>query len=142
MALLCEQQCDIIAHEQGDEGNVVYRVQRVLLNQPGHFPGLEDVARKLNMSTRTLRRHLDNERSSFREIVSHLRMAIAAKYLKNTRMPLQSIAALLGYSDAANFHRAFKKSYGDTPESFRHQADIGARRSPRRPRPIGTVARL
>jgi len=119
MALLCEQQCDIIAHERGDEGNVVYQVQRVLLNQPGQFPPLEDVARKLNMSARTLRRHLVEEGSSFREIVCNLRMAIAAKYLQKTKMPSQSIAALLGYSDAANFHRAFKKSYGDTPEAFR-----------------------
>lgn len=123
MALLCEQQCDIIAHEQGNEGNIVYRVQRVLLNQPGHFPPLDEVARKLNMSARTLRRHLVDEGSSFREIVGNLRMAIAAKYLQKTRMPSQSIAALLGYSDAANFHRAFKRSYRDTPEGFRRHVD-------------------
>jgi AraC-like DNA-binding protein len=127
MALLCEQQCDIIAHEQGDEGNVVYQVQRVLLNQPGQFPTLDDVARKLNVSARTLRRHLVEENSSFREIVCNLRMAIAAKYLQKTRMPSQSIAALLGYSDAANFHRAFKRSYGDTPEAFRRDAGSSSR---------------
>lgn len=123
LALLCEQQCDIIAHEQVNEGNIVYRVQRVLLNQPGQFPPLELVARRLNMSPRTLRRHLVAEKSTFREIVGNLRMSIAAKYLRNTRMPSQSIAALLGYSDAANFHRAFKRSYGHTPEDFRRQPD-------------------
>ncbi|MCZ8132230.1 MAG: AraC family transcriptional regulator [Steroidobacteraceae bacterium] len=126
MALLCEQQCDIIAHEQCNEGNVVYQVQRVLLNQPGQFPPLEDVARKLNMSSRTLRRYLVAERATFRGIVGNLRMTIAAKYLKNTKMPSQSIAALLGYSDAANFHRAFKKSYGETPETFRRHLDSAA----------------
>jgi AraC-like DNA-binding protein len=125
MALLCEQQCDIIAHEQGNQRNVVYQVKRLLLNQPGQFPPLDDVARKLNMSSRTLRRHLVAERATFREIVGGLRMAIAAKYLQNTKMPSQSIAALLGYSDAANFHRAFKKSFRETPEAFRRHADSG-----------------
>ena len=58
--------------------------------------------------------------------VGNLRMAVAAKYLRNTKMPSQSIAALLGYSDAANFHRAFRKSYGDTPEGYRHRVDATA----------------
>jgi AraC-like DNA-binding protein len=120
MALLAEQQCDLVAHEQGSGGSVVYQVRRLLLNQPGRFPPLEEVAGKLNMSPRTLRRHLRREDSTFRQIVTDLRMTIAAKYLRNTRMPSQSIAELLGYSDAANFHRAFKKSSGETPEEFRH----------------------
>jgi AraC-like DNA-binding protein len=119
MALLCEQQCDIIAHEQYSDHNIVYQVQRLLLNQPGQFPAIEQVARKLNMSSRTLRRHLRIEGSTFRGIVENLRMTIAAKYLRNTQIPSQSIAALLGYSEAANFHRAFKRSIGVTPEEFR-----------------------
>jgi len=121
MALLCEQQCDIVAHEQDSDGKILYQVQRVLLNQPGQFPSIESVASKLNVSPRTLRRHLAAEQTSFRDIVGNLRMAIAVKYLQNTRMTSQSIAALLGYSDAANFHRAFKKSHGLTPKDFRCQ---------------------
>lgn len=122
IALLCEHQCDIIAHERYDDHNIIYRVQRLLLTQPGQFPTLDQVADKLNVSARSLRRYLQAERTNFRRIVEDLRMNIAAKYLRSTHIPSQSIAALLGYSAPANFHRAFKRSTGTTPEQFRRPA--------------------
>lgn len=119
IALLCEQQCDIIAHEQYDERNIAYQVQRLLVTQPGQFPHIDEVARKLNISARSLRRRLRAERQSFRSIAEDLRMNIAARYLRGTQIPSQSIAALLGYSAPANFHRAFKRRTGVTPQKFR-----------------------
>lgn len=121
LALLCEQQCDIIAHEKYDTRKVGYQVQRLLLAQPGQFPTIGHVAGQLNMSERSLRRRLSMEGTSFSKVLEELRLRIATRYLQDTQIPSQSIAALLGYSAPANFHRAFKRVTGTTPEQFRRQ---------------------
>jgi AraC-like DNA-binding protein len=121
-ALLCEQQCHILADQQDNEGEVVRAVRRVLFSQPGRFPTLEDVAATLNLSSRTLRRRLHGSGTTFREIVENLRMDLARRYLGTTRIPVKSIAFLLGYTEPSNFHRAFKRALGITPETFRRAA--------------------
>jgi len=44
---------------------------------------------------------------------------LAAEYLKTTKMTTEDIAALVGFSDAANFRRAFKRWTGKTPSEYR-----------------------
>ncbi|WP_373085371.1 AraC family transcriptional regulator ligand-binding domain-containing protein [Sneathiella sp.] len=119
LAMLCEQQCDIIAHGDYDTQRLGYQVQRILLGQPGQFPTIDHVAGLLNMSERSLRRSLAMESTSFSQILEKLRLRIATRYLQDTEIPAHSIAALLGYSAPANFHRFFKRTTGVTPEEFR-----------------------
>jgi AraC-like DNA-binding protein len=119
LALLCEQQCDIIAHEQYSAKSIDYKVQRLLLAQPGTFPSFDKVAQQLNMSERSLRRRLSAENTSYSQVVEALRTKIASRYLQGTEIPSISIATLLGYSAPANFLRAFKRATGMTPEQYR-----------------------
>jgi AraC-like DNA-binding protein len=130
LALLCEQQCDIIAHEQYGPRSIDYKVQRLLLSQPGIFPSFDNVAHELNMSERSLRRRLTAENTSYSQVVETLRTKIASRYLQRTGIPSISIATLLGYSAPANFLRAFKRATGMTPEQFRKMhRDNGGRQS-------------
>jgi AraC-like DNA-binding protein len=66
-----------------------------------------------------LRRQLDRQGTSFRELVDELRAQIAVKYLRETVMTNDDIAVALGFSDAANFRHAFRRWTSKTPSQFR-----------------------
>jgi len=77
------------------------------------------VAAALSMNTRTLRRRLDAEKTSYRKVLAEVRMQLAIGYLRKTLMTNDEIAARLGYSDAANFRHAFTRWTYKNPSDFR-----------------------
>ena len=82
------------------------------------FSTLEDVADKLHMSPRTLQRQLALEDKSFSSVIDELRQHKATTMLRKREMSLDLIAETLGYTDTANFTRAFKRWTGTTPKKF------------------------
>ena len=112
---MCEQFLDEAPHDRG----ITADVRRILLERPGHFPGIEVVAAELSMHPRTLRRKLEAQQMTYRQIVAELRMKLALEYLRNTRMTNREIAARLDYSDPANFRHAFARWTGKSPSDFR-----------------------
>ena len=82
---------------------------------------LEHVATLLEMSPRTLRRHLARQRTSFTEILERWRRDSALTLLQNTNLRVADIAIRLGYSHLSNFERAFKRWTGHTPGSYRRK---------------------
>ncbi|WP_439859484.1 AraC family transcriptional regulator [Pseudomonas sp. MBLB4136] len=116
---MCEQQCEALltAVDVGDA--LVTRVRRLLLARPGKFPGLEDAARALHTSARSLRRHLAGMGVSYQQVLDEVRKGLALQYLTGSHLPLYEIAELLGFSDASNFRRAFKKWTGKLPRDYR-----------------------
>ena len=95
------------------------RVYQILMATPGRFPALHEVADMVHVHERTLRRKLESEGTSFGEIVDDVRASLALEYLRTTSMTTEDIAALIGFSDAANFRRAFKRWTGKAPSDFR-----------------------
>ena len=77
------------------------------------------IARALAMSGRTLQRRLAAEGVSFQELLDDARKDAAARYLRERTLSACEVAYLVGYSEPAPFHRAFKRWYGTTPELFR-----------------------
>ena len=55
---------------------------------------------------------------TFSQLVLERRMERAALLVGNTGLPLEQVAALLGYSDHSNFYKAFKAYWGATPREF------------------------
>jgi AraC-like DNA-binding protein len=84
----------------------------------------ESIADILNTSTRNLRTHLAKQNTSYREIVFQHRMQKAAFLLRETKLDVESISFKTGYSNAANFRRAFKNEFNKTPSEFRKSKDL------------------
>lgn len=91
---------------------------RALLAAGGGF-GLADVARALHVSPRTLKRRLGDHGVTFHALVSDVRRTEAMRLLRHSVLTVEQIGAQLGYADAGNFCRAFKRWTGVSPGAFR-----------------------
>jgi AraC-like DNA-binding protein len=80
---------------------------------------IESVSRELAMAPRTLQRKLDEEGLTYHALVEETRKAAAVRHLGDRRLSISEIAYLLGYSEPAAFHRAFKRWHGVSPQTFR-----------------------
>lgn len=80
---------------------------------------IDDVARALGTSRRSLQRALREESTNFRQILSETRERLARHYLSNSEMNSAEISFLLGYDNPNSFFRAFRAWTGTTPESLR-----------------------
>jgi len=78
------------------------------------------LARELAMSGRTLQRRLAAEGVSYQRLLDDARKEAAGRHLSEPTLAICEVAYLVGYSEPAPFHRAFKRWYGMTPEAFRH----------------------
>ncbi len=109
-----------LQHWETDPITTQTRAQIVQL-LPGGEPDLAQVACALRSSTRTLQRRLDQANTSFSGLIRTARQELANSYLSDRRYSLKDVAFLLGFSDQANFSRAFKSWYGIAPGRYRRQ---------------------
>lgn len=121
IATFCEHQCDVILQELSTQTSLCEQIRHILMRSEGQFPNLNQMAELLQLSPRQLYRKLQEEGSSFQTLLKEVRMKLAEEYLKNTDLPIKKIATLLGYSEIANFHRAFQKWFNATPLVFREK---------------------
>ncbi|HTJ47323.1 MAG TPA: AraC family transcriptional regulator [Kofleriaceae bacterium] len=104
------------------ESGTTAQIRRVVRDRLPHGAvSLDRVARELHVSARTLRRRLEDEGTSFRDVVDGVRRDLATHYVGETRRPLKEVAALLGFTDQSTFQRAFKRWHDATPASFRRR---------------------
>ena len=92
----------------------------------GHRPSIEDVARQLHLSARTLQRRLQESGSSFQRVLDEARHQMARYYLSNSVLELNEAAYLLGYEDSNSFVRAFRTWEGVPPSHWREARRIAA----------------
>ncbi len=111
---------DLLARPDGGD-NLPSQIRRLLGRDCNTWPDLDGVARQLNTSPQTLRRHLREQGSSFQELKDQLRRDLAIYHLGRHELPIQDIAEQLGFSEPSAFHRAFKKWTGLTPGAYRAQ---------------------
>lgn len=102
-------------------------VTTMLRGVEGHFPSQNELASMLRISSRTLARGLEAEGCEYRSLAASIRHARAMELLGQTSLPLTEIAYRLGYSDAANFSRAFRKTEGCNPGEYRVQLQAKSR---------------
>jgi AraC-like DNA-binding protein len=133
-ARICEEECARLLRSLGRGHTILDSVRRIMINAPGRFPDLPEVAAKLRLSQRNLSRRLAEVGTSFREISQEVRIGIAGQYLADTALSVEQIGFLVGYSEASNFHRAFKRCTGLTPLDYRSQHGLaGQPASPQAP---------
>jgi AraC-like DNA-binding protein len=85
----------------------------------GRRPALQDVARELGLSARTLQRRLTGAGVTFQQLVEDTRRDLARHYLKKRSLELNEAAFLLGFEDATSFYRAFQTWEGTSPGAWR-----------------------
>ncbi len=104
-------------------GETTAAVERLLRPQLRDNPQMSDVAQALHLSERTLRRQLADEETSFSEVHDRVRSERALELLQNPELAIAAIGNQLGFNDAREFRRAFKRWTGQTPsETRRHLA--------------------
>ena len=109
-----------LADRRGDKSPLRTRVENAISSVLPHGRVLvEDVARSLGMSERTLARKLSDERLNFTEILQQLRRDLAVRYLDDPKLHVSKIAWLLGFRDVSAFTHAYKRWTGKTPRQMR-----------------------
>jgi AraC-like DNA-binding protein len=98
---------------------VVAGVRAGLARDEGGFHALPRIAKQMHMSVRTLKRKLEADGTSYSELLDEQRRGKAMLLLRRDDLAIEEIADRLGYSDAANFTRAFRRWTGTTPKAFR-----------------------
>jgi AraC-like DNA-binding protein len=118
---LAREQCEQELSALGAGDTTAARVRRLLWRERGGFRDLPEVAKQLSVSTRTLKRRLSEEGVQFSQLLDEERRSHALLLLRSP-LSLDEIAARLGYSDTANFTRAFRRWTGKAPGAFRRTA--------------------
>ncbi len=114
--------CDSLVDEFRLKSGLVGKVRQALMVNLMRPTSFDAVAKYLNMSSRTLRRRLQEEDTSFRALIDELRRDMAIKYLRDTDLTVEDIANSLGFSDGANFRHAFRRWTNVAPQQFRQIA--------------------
>lgn len=89
---------------------------------PEQIPTLDEVAKSLSVSRRTLSRRLGDADLSFQILRNLVRMRIAARELRDSDLQVGEIAWRLGYSTQTSFSTAFRKETGQSPTAYRNSA--------------------
>ncbi|WP_299690505.1 AraC family transcriptional regulator [uncultured Tateyamaria sp.] len=103
------------------EGQAVTARLRTALTEmlPAGEAHVNDAARRLHLSARSLQRHLKNEGTTFQVELNAMREALARQYLTSTDLNVAEISVLLAYRDPNSFYRAFQSWTGQTPGTVR-----------------------
>jgi len=103
------------------------RVQLAILEQlPSGNIKESDIAALLGLSSRTLQRRLLEEGLNFQGLLQEARQKLADQYIRDENLSISEIAYLLGFSEQANFTRAFKRWNGQSPSRFRAAVQASA----------------
>jgi AraC family transcriptional activator of mtrCDE len=97
-----------------------------LFNEPARAWTLPELAHRSNMSRATFIRHFQERLGrSASDLLTDIRMTVAANALKTSDLSSGAVAELAGYQSEAAFQRAFKRRMGITPAQWRRKARTG-----------------
>jgi AraC-like DNA-binding protein len=137
---LAYEQCERSLEALGAEEHVLERVRQLVLRQEGGCRSLEEVATLVHVSPRTLKRRLASQGVTYTDLLDEQRRERALLLLRSPMLSLDDVAAGLGYSDTANFSRAFRRWIGASPGAYRRLTPPGERPKPL-PRTLGSDQR-
>jgi AraC-like DNA-binding protein len=110
------------------DGPLPTRLDEIVLNQietlsmNGAAPRIDTVAGSLGLNLRTLQREICRQGTNYCNLVRESRLRRACNWLENSDKTVTEIAFDLGYNDASNFTRAFRKLTGLSPSAYRREA--------------------
>lgn len=113
----------LIACETGYLSNdIASRVFELVRSEPSHSFSLQEIAGKLNVSTRTLTKRFRNETGkTIHEYQNGLKLEMARSLIQDpaNRIPLKEVAETFGFYDEFHLSRSFKKEFGVSPSIYK-----------------------
>jgi AraC-like DNA-binding protein len=96
------------------------RVREFLVHKGGpHHTDMDEAARAIGLSVRSLRRRLNAEGNSYHVVANEALKLVAKHLLLSKQHTIQETAFEMGFADARSFHRAFRRWTGTTPGAYR-----------------------
>jgi AraC-like DNA-binding protein len=86
---------------------------------PAGYPSVQQAARRLDLSVRTLQRRLQESGCTYSGLVERVRYEEACRLLRHSDHSVADIATRLAYNDASHFSRAFRRWEHSSPRSYR-----------------------
>jgi len=117
--------CERALNELGFDDGLVDRVRRLLAKDGGGFRSVDEVAERMHVSGRTLKRRLAAQGVSFSTLTEQARHEKAMILLRSGRSVVD-VAHRLGYSTSSAFVRAFHRWTGTTPAAHRRKPERAA----------------
>ncbi len=102
------------------------RVAQLIALDPARDWSAGEVCRRLGIGESTLRRRLNEEESSFRQVLEESRMVSALALLQETFWPVGQVAEAVGYSSHSRFSERFKRRFGLSPNELKKTRESGA----------------
>jgi AraC-like DNA-binding protein len=97
-----------------------HQINEMLVEYPDQYRmHIDHAAKSMGIGRRTLQRHLAHEGGDWRGLVERIRFREAIRLLTETDIKLIELAQRVGYTDQANFGRAFRKWTGMPPRTYR-----------------------
>lgn len=124
-ALLARQNDQVVMDylSRFDGARLAERVRAELISRlPAGEPARAAVAAALNLSEKTLQRRLQDEDTSYQQVLDEVRRDLAQQYLREGPISVCEVTFRLGFSDQSSFTRAFRRWTGVTPGEFRGRA--------------------
>ncbi|MEM1141144.1 MAG: AraC family transcriptional regulator ligand-binding domain-containing protein [Pseudomonadota bacterium] len=121
---LYEAECERLLADLEDSIEIAAQTRRLLRKFEGHYPQMPQIAALLHLSSRTYRRRLADENTSYQEILDDVRAEHATQYLQENELSIAAIAQRLGFSDPSNFRRAYFRWTGQAPGSVRRESNL------------------
>ena len=118
---LCTQYCQTQLEKLVRTNSIAGRIRFELVNSPAQVPNATQMASILGYSGRKLRRLLQEESTTYTEVIKQYRLDLAHEYLENSTLAPKQIGYLLGFDDTSSFRRAFKQWTGQTIGEYQAQ---------------------
>ncbi len=118
------KECENLLSEQDEEISLARKISALLRQDLLNAPSQEKMAELLLLSTRTLRRRLQDEGTTYHEVIDVTKQELAIDLLCSTTLSIEEIARSVGYTETTNFNRAFKRWTGQSPSYFRTQSAL------------------
>lgn len=115
------EHCRTILHHLRYSTGVESRVRNLLLVNARELPDIATTSSQLGVSQRTLRRRLEQNGHSYRQIKHDFRHDLALQYLASPYISVKEISHMLGYTSPSAFCRAFKHWTGCSPGDYRRR---------------------
>lgn len=117
-----DERCSVMAPRSTlPESNWGAYIEMMLRESEGTLLTLDALAQRINVSVRTVDRQLKKEGLNFRDLSNRIRFERACDMLRQPDTTISHVAYTLGFSNVANFGRAFKREFGVSPSQYQQQ---------------------